>query len=467
MQPIESTETILIVDDNPHNLEVLSETLLDAGLDVAVATSGESALRQMEYNVPSLILLDVMMAGMDGFEMCQRLKANPATQDIPVLFMTALTDSVDKVKGFNLGAVDYITKPFQQEEVLARVRTHLKLRSLAKHLEDKVIERTAELSKSLYELQQTQLQLVQSEKMSTLGQLVAGVAHEINNPVGFLAGNLGPAREYVQDLFRLLALYQQKYPNPDPAIQTEIEVIDLDYLRDDLPQLLNSMELGIERVRSISTSLRTFSRTDKDYKVNFDLHEGINSTILILKHRLKANEQRPEIQIVKAYGQLPRVKCFPGQLNQVFMNILANAIDAIEEQNQSRSFQEISVDPNVITIKTELNEDDSAALIRIADNGAGIPEAIQPHIFDYSFTTKAVGQGTGLGLAIAHQIVTEKHSGTLTVTSSPGQGTEFVVRLPLAEAEPQPASEPNADSALKTAFPRAAATVGGSGDGAL
>lgn len=436
MQSTESMDTVLIVDDNPNNLEVLSETLIDAGLDVAVATSGEGMLRQMEHRLPSLILLDVMMPGMSGFEACQQLKANPATWDIPVLFMTALADTADKVKGFSLGAVDYITKPFQKEEVVARVRTHLKLRSLAKNLEEKVEERTAALSRSLQELQRTQLQLVQSEKMSTLGQLVAGVAHEINNPVGFLAGNLNPAREYVTDLFRLIALYQQKYPNPDPAIKTEIEAMDLDYIRDDLPQLLNSMEIGIERVRGISTSLRTFSRSDKDYKVAFDLHEGIDSTLLILKHRLKANERRPEIQVVKTYGDLPQVTCFPGQLNQVFMNILANAIDALEESNQTRSFQAIEAAPNRITIATTVAADGAAVLVQIADNGVGMAETVQQHIFDYSFTTKAVGQGTGLGLAIAHQIVTEKHGGTLSVTSTPGQGTEFVIRLPLLAPEP-------------------------------
>ncbi|MCZ0900518.1 serine/threonine protein kinase, partial [Microcoleus sp. HI-ES] len=203
--------------------------------------------------------------------------------------------------------------------------------------------------KTLRELQQAQIQLIQGEKMSALGNLVAGVAHEINNPVGFLAGNITPAVDYINDLFGLLDLYEQKYPQLDPEIQEEIENIDLEYIREDLPKLVSSMREGVKRIRDISTSLRTFSRADTNYPVACNIHDGIDSTIMILKHRLKASDTRPEIKVIREYGNLPPVECYAGQLNQVFMNLLGNAIDALEESNQGRNYAEIV---NKITIKT-------------------------------------------------------------------------------------------------------------------
>ncbi|MEH2339410.1 trifunctional serine/threonine-protein kinase/ATP-binding protein/sensor histidine kinase [Nostoc sp.] len=289
-------------------------------------------------------------------------------------------------------------------------------------------ENTQQLEHSLTNLQQMQLQLVQSEKMSALGNLVAGVAHEINNPVGFIAGNIQPAVNYIEDLFRLLDLYQQKFPNPGGEIEKEIAVIDLEYLREDLPKLISSMKLGVDRIWSISNSLRTFSRADTEHKVTFNIHEGIDSAILILKHRLKASELHPDIQVVKQYGDISLVKCFPGQLNQVFMNLLANAIDALEESNLGRNFHEIN---NKIEIKTSLNQDKHHVLIDIQDNGMGMSDKVKEKIFDHLFTTKSVGKGTGLGLAIARQIIVEKHGGTLEVNSVKGEGTEFVIQIPI------------------------------------
>ncbi|MBE9123322.1 AAA family ATPase [Tychonema sp. LEGE 07199] len=286
------------------------------------------------------------------------------------------------------------------------------------------------LESSIHNLQQMQLQLVQGEKMSALGNLVAGVAHEINNPVGFIAGNLQPAQEYVGDLFHLIDLYQEKFPAPGVEIEAEIEEMDLEYLREDLPKLISSMNEGVDRIRNISTSLRTFSRADSDRPVSFNIHDGLDSTLLILKHRLKASELRPAIEVVKEYGNLPLVKCFPGQLNQVFMNVLANAIDALEESNKGRSFSEIKALPNQITVQTALSEDKNQVVIRIKDNGVGMSKEVKANIFNHLFTTKAVGQGTGLGLSIANQIVVEKHGGTLLVNSSLGQGSEFVISIP-------------------------------------
>ena len=421
---------ILLVDDNSNNLKLLSEAIRGCGWKALMATDGESAIEQAEYALPDLILLDVMMPGLDGFETCRQLKTNPQTENIPVIFMTALSETLDKVKGLNLGAVDYITKPFQQDEVIARLKLHLRISHLTRTLEQRVQERTTELARSLQQLQHAQLQLIQSEKMSALGNLVAGVAHEINNPVGFLSGNLQPAQTYIQDLFGLIDLYQKAYPTPTPDIQNEIEAIDLEYVREDLPKLLDSMKLGVERIRNISTSLRTFSRADRDYKVPFDIHEGLDSTILILKHRLKANETRPEIEVSREYGDLPLIHCFPGQLNQVFMNIIANAIDALEESNEGRSLAQIQTKPNRIGIQTMVAQDNYIT-IRITDNGIGMTEETKYRIFDHLFTTKAAGKGTGLGLAISHQIIVEKHSGNINVNSAPNQGTELLIELPI------------------------------------
>jgi predicted ATPase/signal transduction histidine kinase len=289
-----------------------------------------------------------------------------------------------------------------------------------------------ELERSLLDLQQAQLQIVQSEKMSTLGNLVTGIAHEINNPVGFISGNIEEATTTIKDVISHLKLYQEKLPNPGEEIEEDAEDIDLEYALEDLPKMLLSMKVGCDRIRGISTSLRTFSRADKDYKVRFNIHEGIDSTILILKHRLKANEHHPAIEVVTDYGNLPEIECFPGQLNQVFMNLLANAIDALEESNQGRSFEDLKATPYCITIRTSLSGDRHIK-IQIADNGAGMTEAVKQRIFDHLFTTKAVGKGTGLGLAIARQIVVETHGGTIHVNSHQGEGTEFEIVLPVTE----------------------------------
>ena len=280
---------------------------------------------------------------------------------------------------------------------------------------------------ALTDLKQAQLQIVQREKMSALGNLVAGVAHEINNPVGFLAGNITPALDYINDLFGLINLFQQEYPNYSASIQAEIEAIELDYIREDLPKLVSSMQEGVKRIQDISTSLRTFSRADTNHPVACNIHDGIDSTIMILKHRLKANENRPEIKVIKDYGNLPQIECYAGQLNQVFMNLLSNAIDAVEESNSGHTYREIN---NEITVKTELASDQKQAIIRIKDNGLGMNAEVQSKIFEHLFTTKGVGKGTGLGLAIARQIIEEKHQGKIKVNSVVGEGTVFSIAIP-------------------------------------
>jgi signal transduction histidine kinase len=432
MTAIQEHNLILVVDDTYTNLEIISEVLKRSGFAVATAHDGISALEKIEFIYPDLILLDVMMPGIDGFETCKRLKANTRTSDIPIIFMTGVSDTDSKVHALELGAVDYIIKPFQEEEVLARLKTHLQLRHLTKNLETQVAERTAALTQALRELQESQIQLVQREKMSALGNLVAGVAHEINNPMGFIVGNLQPAKEHIQDLFRVLDLYQKYYPQPVPELQQEISNIDIDYIRSDLPNLITSMREGVSRICDITNSLRTFARADSDRKLECNIHDCIDSTLVILKHRLKGNSYRYDIQIVRDYGELPLLKCLPGQLNQVFMNLFANAIDAIEELVETNHHHSLTTNISpTIWIRTSLNLDHTGVVIQIKDNGMGMSEEVHQKAFDYLFTTKPVGKGTGLGLSIARQIIVENHGGLLKASSQIGVGTEFVIEIPL------------------------------------
>ena len=438
---IQPNGTILIVDDNSANLGVLSDALSQAGFEVRVAKSGKMALERVKYALPDLILLDVMMPEMDGFETCRRLQANPETTQIPVIFMTALSDTANKVEGFKLGAVDYITKPFQQEEVLARVKLHLKLHVLAEKLEEKNMlleQKVVEVSKAYEDLQKMQIKLIQSEKMSGLGQLAAGIAHEINNPINFIAGNLGHAQEYAHNLLKIIHLYQEDYVNPTPRIQTAIDEIELEFLEEDFIKILKSINLGTQRIQEIVKSMRIFSRVDEAEVKTVNIHEGIDSTLTLLHHRLKAKPDHPEIELIKQYGQLPQVECHAGQLNQVFMNIISNAIDALDESNQQRSFAEIQQHPNRIQISTKVIDDNWVA-IHISDNGRGVCDTVGPKLFDPFFTTKPIGKGTGLGLSISYQIIVEKHGGRLYCQPVLGKGIEFVIEIPIRQQASQAA----------------------------
>ncbi|MFN6501190.1 MAG: PAS domain S-box protein [Nostoc sp. DedQUE01] len=320
--------------------------------------------------------------------------------------------------------------------------------------QEQLRKQTQELQQALDELQRTQIHLVQSEKMSSLGQLVAGVAHEINNPVNFVYGNLSPANQYMQDLLSLLQLYQKHYPRPVREIRDFVEFIELDFLKLDLPQIFNSMKVGADRIRDIVLSLRTFSRLDEAEMKVVDIHEGIDSTLMILQNRFKANDQRPKIEVIKEYGKLPLVECYAGQLNQVFLNILTNAIDVLEQgvgsgewggeecgEMRGKDFfpsSHTSHAPHVpsptpkIRIRTQLLEQNQVT-IRIADNGLGIQKDLQKQIFNPFFTTKPIGKGTGMGLAISYQIITERHSGCLQCISQLGRGAEFVIKIPLKQ----------------------------------
>ncbi|MGJ5629753.1 sensor histidine kinase [Nostoc sp. CALU 1950] len=410
---------VLVVDDNPANLQVLSSFLDQSSFEVWATRSGEKAIQRLDSDhLPDLILLDVMMPGIDGFETCKHIKSDPRIQDIPIIFMTALSDTTEKIKGLRLGAVDYITKPFQYEEVLVRIEHQLKLRNLTKTL----------IAKNT-ELQQAQTQLIQAEKVAALGYLTAGIAHEVNNPINFIAGNLNFVEQYVQEIVDLLKLYQKYLPDPPIEIKNAIQTKDISFLLNDLSKIIQSMQVGTDRVTEIVSSLNKFSRHREAGKKLANLHEGLESTLLILGHRLKANGHCRAIKVIKEYGELPSIECYPGEINQVFMNLICNAVDAIEEIQKNQDFEENSKYLGVIWIKTESIGE--RVILRIADNGSGISEAEQIKVFDAFYTTKPIGKGTGLGLSISYQIVVKNHHGKLTCHSTQGKGTEFVIELPI------------------------------------
>ena len=339
-----------------------------------------------------------------------------------VHFTASLMRSPDGTPRYIVGVVQDINDRKTAETERALAETQLQ-------------QKAHDLENALNELRQTQSQLVQSEKMSSLGQLVAGVAHEINNPVNFIYGNLNYANDYIQDLLGLLQLYQQCYSPPHEVIQEAIETIDLDFLIEDLPKLLSSMRIGAERIREIIASLRNFSRLDEAEFKTVDLHEGIDSTLMILQNRIKAKPKHSAIEVIKFYGDLPTVQCYPGQLNQVFMNILTNAIDALEEKMERQDA--IAETPFVptITIQTEVLSLQRVC-IKIMDNGPGIPPEVQQRLFDPFFTTKAVGKGTGLGMSISYQIITERHNGSLQCNSQVGAGATFRIEIPTRQSVP-------------------------------
>ncbi|MBX2865329.1 MAG: GHKL domain-containing protein [Leptolyngbyaceae cyanobacterium MAG.088] len=279
--------------------------------------------------------------------------------------------------------------------------------------------RSQELEKALNDVRAIQSRLLTADKMSALGVLVAGVAHEINNPVSFIYGNLEYAQQYMEDLLTLVSVYQTCYPKPNPEVKDCMDGIELEFLKDDLPKVMSSMRMGAKRIKEIVLSLRTFSRTDEAEYKQIDLHTGLESTLVILGHRLKASADNAEIQVTKSYGELPQVACYAGQINQVFMNILSNAIDALKEAK---------IEEPKIDIATHC--DNHRATITIADNGPGIPANIQEKIFDPFFSTKPVGKGTGLGMALSYQIIVEKHHGQLLYDAA-GPGATFIIHLPL------------------------------------
>lgn len=409
--------TILLVDDSPSNLAVLG-SLLAPHYDVLSARSGEQALElAAAATKPDLILLDVVMPGMDGYDVLAGLRGNPATRDIPVIFVTGLDSTAEEEKGLELGAVDYITKPYRPPIILARVRTQIELKRSRDRLANQNVHLEAELTKRLIENQQVQIQLLQSEKLAAIGQLAAGIVHEINTPVGFVASNLTTLNGYQRDVFELLDAYeaQEGAGMPENAALAKIRALkqqkDMAFLRNDIGQLIAESRAGLVRVADIVRDLKNFSRAESDDRQWTDLHDGLDSTLNIVWNEIKYH-----CTLHKDYGEVSRVYCNPSQINQVILNLLVNAAQAIPEKGD-------------ITIRT--GQADGKAFIAIADTGAGIPVENLPRLFEPFFTTKPVGKGTGLGLSIAYGIV-QKHAGRIEVDSTVGKGTTFTVWLPVA-----------------------------------
>ncbi len=336
----------------------------------------------------------------------------------------------DKLWGLLVAYQNSQPRYWKDEEVnlLAQVGTQLGIAIQQAELLEKTKIQAAEIAQALQELKQTQAQLIQGEKMAGLGQLMAGVAHEINNPVNFIFGNLTYIDEYIEDLVKVVHLYRDNVASLPAEIQSKIEGFDLDFIVDDLPKTLESMQVGAERIRQIVLSLRNFSRKDEADLKTVDIHEGLDSTLLILGHRLKPNGEYPGIEVIKKYEQLPLLECYPAQLNQVFMNILSNSIDALEQEFSTSSAKSAKV---LLNIEISTAVTDGKVIIKIADNGLGIPEEIKEKIFDPFFTTKEVGKGTGLGLPICYEIIVEKHQGQIQCSSKLGKGTEFLIELPI------------------------------------
>ncbi|MHC5936326.1 hybrid sensor histidine kinase/response regulator [Nostoc sp.] len=438
-------KNILVVDDTPDNLRLLSAMLTAQGFEVRKALNGRMALTACQMVLPDVILLDINMPEMNGYQVCQQLKADDKTCEVPVIFISALDDVVDKVKAFDVGGVDYIAKPFHGAEVVLRIENQINLRLLQVKLQEKNFL----LQQALDNLKAAQVKQIQNEKMVALGQLVAGLAHEINNPISFIYGNLKYAGEYVQELVNMIEVYQQEYPKPTPKIQQIAKNIDLNFIIKDLQKLIGAMYRGSDRIREIVQALQHFSRHDEAEMKPVNIHEDIENTLVMLQHRLRETADRPAIVLVKDYSNLPLVSCYASELNQVFMHLLNNAIDAIEERVGNQSSTD-GIEEGVgngewgvgnqsstpqIRIHTEVT-DLNMVKIAIADNGTGIEESLRSRLFDPFFTTKRVGKGSGLGLSISYQIIVQKHRGNITCTSSGGQGAEFAIEIPIEQPEP-------------------------------
>jgi signal transduction histidine kinase len=426
-----SAYSILIVDDDGFFRNFIKMVLHKQGYQVLIAENGQKALEVLAISKPDLIISDLMMPVMNGVELCKRVKSNPKTRDIYFIILTSKSDVSEKVKLLDVGADDFLSKPVNNDELLAKVRASIRIRQLQRELEEsnkrlmhlnRELQRTMEnLKQANREIKETQAQLLQQEKMASIGQLAAGVAHEINNPIGFVHSNLSVLEEYISDLTEFFNAYKALKSAIEKGDKAGVakglrellaveKKIDLNFIMDDIEKVVRESLDGAERVKVIVQDLKDFSHIDQAEVKFFNVNEGLESTLNIVW-----NEIKYKARVEKDYGEVPEIRCFPMQLNQVFMNLLVNAAQAIDKNG-------------VIRIKTFST--DTHVVIQISDNGSGIPEEIRNKIFDPFFTTKDVGKGTGLGLSTAYSII-KKHNGDIEVESEVGKGTCFTIRLPL------------------------------------
>lgn len=413
---MDKKQRILVVDDTPANIKILHD-LLRMQYSISVATNGADALERAHSEIsPDLILLDIMMPGMDGFEVCQRLKSAEETASIPIIFISARGDIEDETKGFEVGAIDYITKPFSPPIVTARVKTHLDLKLAHDHLEELVTERTQELEKAYSDLKSSHEQILHQEKLASIGQLAAGVAHEINNPIGYISSNLGSLNRYFIKLEEFHSKESAVFKLLDKHEINELnqlkKKLKIDFILEDTKDLIEESVEGIDRIKKIVMGLKNFSRKDQDDFCKANINNCLEDTLHIIWNELKY-----KVTLKKEFDDLPQISCYPQQLNQVFMNILINAGHAIEDQG-------------TITIKTW--EENDSIYVRISDTGCGIPQENIDKIFEAFFTTKGPGKGTGLGMSIVAEII-KKHNGKIKVKSEVGKGTEFTLSFPIVQ----------------------------------
>ncbi|OOZ40710.1 hypothetical protein BOW53_06795 [Solemya pervernicosa gill symbiont] len=426
---------ILIVDDEQINYQLIEAMLITERYECFYAENGKKALLAIERYNPGLMLVDVMMPDMDGYELTERVKGNPALSDIPIILVTTLSDRESRLRGFNSGAEEFISKPVDKIELLCRIRNLMRLKEMidkaklnSEALEAEVTNRTnklqashSELEHTHNELKQTQQKMVHSEKMAAIGQLSAGVAHEINNPVGYINSNLNTLESYIKDLMCLLSSYEhieKLLPENHVAVEELLALkreIDLGYLSKDIAEIIKDCQHGAERVKEIVRDLKDFAHPDMDDWQWANLHSGIDSTINVVWNELKY-----KVEVIKEYGDVPNIECLPSQLNQVWMNLLVNASHAIEERG-------------VIIVRTGM-VDEERLYVEMEDDGSGMDPAYVDKIFDPFFTTKPLGKGTGLGLSIAFGII-EKHRGSVGVDSELGRGTCFRIELPISHVQ--------------------------------
>ncbi|HEY9863271.1 MAG TPA: ATP-binding protein [Candidatus Obscuribacterales bacterium] len=468
--------TLLMIDNHSIDLHILLDLLSQKPVDLLWANLDKTTVSREEFSLADLIFIAVSMPGENEFLFCQQLQSSGL--NIPIILITNSQEQETIKIWLRLGVMDYLFTCLETEEFSLKVSNYLRMAEARKeirqsyhllqeqleieiqeklqiektnHQLEMAVESSAQalkismaesennklaLENCLNQIKIIQTQLVNNEKMSLLGQMLAGIAHEINNPVNFIYGNLAYVQEYTDNLLNIFELYQQYYSNPHPVIQQQVEAVELNFILEDLPKMLESMQVGAERIREIVLSLRSFARQDGSKMKATNLHEGIDSTLMILQNRLKRKQDHPAIHVVKEYSSsLPLVECYGGEMNQVFMNILANAIDAIEENNQHKNIEELQINPGRILIKTDIINDHHVT-IKISDNAGGMAEEILNNLFEPFFTTKPVGKGTGIGLSICKNIVVEKHQGSLQCISTPAQGTEFIIEIPITQEMP-------------------------------